>query len=164
MIPASTGRRHRIGWVWLALGLAGCVSAPPALPPTPSPAARHDYALRESVLEDALGEIGRPYVYGGADADGFDCSGLTHYVFGEAGVDLPRTAAQQLRTGLHVPYAQAVPGDLVFYRFGRSLHVTIYVGDGKVVHAPSTGQTVKVQDVDTPYWRERYVATVRVLN
>jgi Cell wall-associated hydrolases (invasion-associated proteins) len=140
-----------------ALMLGGCAFAPSKPPPV------RDFATREQVFEDALGEIGRPYVYGGADADGFDCSGLIRYVYDEAGVDLPRTAAQQLHAGRRIPFRYAAPGDLVFYSFGGELHVTIYIGNGQVVHAPATGQTVKVQNVDTPYWRDHYLATVRIL-
>lgn len=141
----------------LLLVLAGCASAPPAPPPA-------DYAAREEILEDALGQIGRPYVYGGADADGFDCSGLVRYVYADAGIELPRTAAQQRRAGRSIPLADALPGDLVFYRIDGGWHVTIYVGDGRVVHAPARGQTVTVTEIDTPYWRDHYAATVRVLN
>lgn len=140
------------------LWLAGCASTPPTPPPV------HDFASREAVLEDALGEIGRPYVYGGADASGFDCSGLTSHVYAEVGIQLPRTAAAQLKAGRSIPFSSVAPGDLVFYRFGGGLHVTIYVGDGKVVQAPATGQTVHVSNVDTAYWRGHYVATVRLLN
>ncbi|MDE2148296.1 MAG: C40 family peptidase [Gammaproteobacteria bacterium] len=142
--------------------LAACASTPPnTLPSAPPPP--HN-AIREALLEDALGEIGRPYVYGGADVDGFDCSGLTHHVYAEAGVSLPRTAAQQRQSGRTIPFADAAPGDLVFYRFGNGLHVTIYVGHGKVVHAPSSGESVTVTDVDTPFWRGHYLETVRVLH
>lgn len=152
-------RRLRASGAFIAvLWLAGCASTPPV----PSPV--HDFATRETVLEDALGQIGRPYVYGGADANGFDCSGLTSHVYNEVGIHLPRTAAAQLDTGLRIPFSSAAPGDLVFYRFNGGLHVTIYVGDGKVVHAPATGQTVHVSNVDTAYWHRHYVATVRVLN
>ena len=156
-------QRVRSGWpLALALSgsiyLAGCASAPSPPPPV------HDFAARESVLEDALGEIGRPYVYGGADTDGFDCSGLTRYVYDEAGVELPRTAAAQRKAGRSIPFSSAAPGDLVFFRFGGGLHVTIYVGNGKVVHAPATGQTVSISKVDTPYWRDHYAGTVRILN
>ncbi len=140
------------------LWLTACASTPSTPPPV------RDYARREAVLEDALGEIGRPYVYGGADADGFDCSGLARYVYAEAGVELPRTAAAQRRFGRSIPFSSAAPGDLIFYRFDGGLHVTLYIGDGKVVHAPATGQTVHVSQVDTKYWRSHYVATVRILN
>lgn len=147
----------------LAIGLAASVlSACAVRPPAPPPV--HDRATRESVLEDALGEIGRPYVYGGADTQGFDCSGLTRYVYGEAGISLPRTAAEQRRAGHSIPFRDAAPGDLVFYRFDGGLHVTLYVGGGKVVHAPASGQTVTVSNVDNRYWRHHYVTTVRILN
>ncbi|MBX6419920.1 MAG: C40 family peptidase [Nevskia sp.] len=145
----------RIGIPLLALSLAACATAPPPVT---------DFATRQAVLEEALGEIGRPYRYGGGDADGFDCSGLVHYVFEQAGVELPRTAAEQRRAGRAIDFRDAAPGDLVFYRFGNTLHATIYVGDDRVVHAPASGQTVTVTRVDNDYWRERLVSVVRVLN
>lgn len=113
---------------------------------------------------DALGQIGRPYVYGGADANGFDCSGLVYTVYARAGVKLPRTAAEQLEAGRRIPLQYAAPGDLVFYRIGAGMHVTLYIGHGKVVQAPASGKTVSIAHIDRSWWRQRYVGTVRVLN
>jgi murein DD-endopeptidase len=139
----------------VALWLTACASAPPPVT---------DFATRQAVLEEALGEIGRPYRYGGGDADGFDCSGLVRYVYGQAGIELPRTAAEQRRAGREIELRDAAPGDLVFYRFGSALHATIYVGDARVVHAPASGQTVSVTRIDNDYWRARLVSVVRILN
>lgn len=152
--------------LWLAalLVLAGCAAS---FEPPPAPAARsqvpEDVATREAVLETALGQIGRPYRYGGGDGDGFDCSGLVQYVYSEAGIALPRTAAQQLRVGAPVKLSQAAPGDLVFFRIDGGMHVGIYVGDGRVVHAPAPGKEVTVAPVTTPYWRDHFIEAVRVL-
>jgi len=120
-------------------------------------------ALRETLLETALGQIGRPYRYGGGDGDGFDCSGLARHVYAEAGISLPRTAAEQRRTGRSIPLANALPGDLVFFDMGSSTHVGIYVGEGRVVHAPAKGKQVTVTSVTTRYWKQRLAAVVRIL-
>jgi len=138
----------------LCLLLAACASHPPPVV---------DFHTREIVLETALGQIGRPYRYGGGDGDGFDCSGLVRYVYDQAGVNLPRTAHEQLDLGRSIPFVDAAPGDLVFYRFDGQLHVTIYVGDGRVVHAPSSGQDVTVSTVEGDYWSGRLVKVVRIL-
>lgn len=160
--------RHALPAALLAVvvaGLAACSSIETAQhgaasPPPPV----HDTATRQNVLMDALGQIGRPYVYGGADASGFDCSGLVHTVYARAGVKLPRTAAEQFKAGRRISLKHAAPGDLVFYRIGGGMHVTIYVGHDEVVQAPSSGKTVSITHIDRPWWRHRYAGTVRVLN
>lgn len=118
---------------------------------------------RELVLE-ALGQVGRPYVYGGATPDGFDCSGLVQYVYAQIGVPLPRSSREQYRAGRSIDLDDAVPGDLLFYSFsGRGIdHVAIYLGDRQAVHAPASGRAVIVVSVDLRYWQDRFVDAVRV--
>ncbi|MCI0749657.1 MAG: C40 family peptidase [Nevskiales bacterium] len=115
------------------------------------------------MLESALGQIGRPYRYGGEDGDGFDCSGLARHVYAEAGIVLPRTAAQQFHAGRRIPLEDAEPGDLVFFRMDTGLHVGIYVGENRAVHAPARGKDVRVTSIRTPYWVERFAGAVRIL-
>ena len=120
---------------------------------------------REIVLE-ALGQIGRPYVYGGTTPEGFDCSGLTRYVYAQSGVDLPRSTGEQHSAGKIISLRDAQPGDLLFYRFKRGArvdHVAIYLGEGKAVHAPVNGRKVLVASVDDPSWTQRFVDVVRVI-
>jgi cell wall-associated NlpC family hydrolase len=150
--------------------LAGCLSwsAPPEQDEQvevlkPAAAGATQGALRETLLETALGQIGRPYRYGGGDGEGFDCSGLARHVYAEAGIALPRTAAEQRRAGRPIDLANAMPGDLVFFQMGSGTHVGIYVGDGRVVHAPARGKEVTVTSVTTPYWKQRLAAVVRIL-
>jgi len=103
------------------------------------------------VVASALQHLGVPYVWGGEDpATGLDCSSLVQLALRENGIAVPRTAAQQAKVGAEVPsLAQARPGDLVVLRGGA--HIGIYVGDGKMVHAPKSGDVVKVADVyETP--------------
>ncbi len=156
----------------LGLLLAGCASAPrapaPAPVPAPRPAAPPDALLRANdVLMRAIGLVGTPYRYGGnTPAGGFDCSGLIGFVFRDAaGLALPRTTRDL--AGLPVPKVsrqQLRPGDLVFFgqRHGVD-HAGIYVGDGRFVHAPSTGGTVRLDALDSPYWSSRWLLARRVL-
>lgn len=143
----------------ILLWLAGCSTQPRVSAPQSVP----DVAARHSVMMDALGQIGRPYVYGGADGAGFDCSGLVYDVYRKVGIELPRTAAQQYHSGKQIPFAEAAPGDLIFYRIGGGMHVTIYVGHDEVVQAPASGKTVSIAHISRPYWRDRYAGTVRIL-
>jgi cell wall-associated NlpC family hydrolase len=91
--------------------------------------------------------LGVPYVWGGESPSGFDCSGLVQYVYGQLGVDLPRTAAEQARVGQPVAgLADARPGDLLAFHDPVD-HIGIYAGNGLMVVAPKTGDVVKVQPV-----------------
>jgi cell wall-associated NlpC family hydrolase len=112
-----------------------------------------------SVVSDAMQYLGVPYVYGGTSATtGFDCSGFTQHVFADLGVQLPRTAAEQSAVGQTIPsIAQAQPGDLVFYG-SPAEHVGIYIGNGMMVNAPTTGQSVSVAPVGTPTDIQRVIA------
>jgi cell wall-associated NlpC family hydrolase len=95
-----------------------------------------------------MGQLGVPYVYATSNPGGsFDCSGLTHYAWGQAGVYLPRNSRAQAAATPHVPIADAQPGDLLFY-YSPISHVGIYLGNGQLVHAPATGDVVKVANVN----------------
>lgn len=125
-------------------------------------------AMRETVVETALDQVGEDYRYGGADPDdGFDCSGLVHYSYKEAGLKLPRSAAAQRKGGRPIKFSQARPGDLLFYRFNDrkpgDLHVVIYLGDGEGVHAPVRDGEVEVIQVTARHWRDRYVGASRYI-
>ncbi len=98
--------------------------------------------------------IGVPYVWGGSSPSGFDCSGLTSYVYAQLGMDLPRTSRAQYRVGAFIAAdrtGELSPGDLVFFGYQgdpeRVHHVGLYVGDGNYVHAPGTGDRVKVSSL-----------------
>ncbi|WP_311922613.1 C40 family peptidase [Microbispora sp. H10836] len=105
-------------------------------------------------LTAAVGKLGRPYVWGAEGPDSFDCSGLVQWAYAQAGVRMPRVTYQQWVTGPQVPLSQAQPGDLLFWRNdptnpGYISHVAIYWGNGKMLHAPHTGDVVKIADVYT---------------
>lgn len=91
----------------------------------------------------ALGKVGDPYVWGATGPSSFDCSGLVQWSYKQAGVSLPRSTYSQVESGQSVSESQLQPGDLIFF-FSDYSHVGMYVGGGKVVHAPTEGENVKV--------------------
>lgn len=124
--------------------------------------------LREDIVETALDQVGEDYEFGGSDpSDGFDCSGLVWYSYRENGVSIPRTTSQQRKAGKQIKFSDALPGDLLFYRFGDAKtgywHVVMYIGDGQAVHAPVSDGEVEVIKVTEMHWRKRFVAAVRIL-
>ena len=149
-----------------ALLLAACSSQAP-LPPAASLPESSPYA--DEVLLRAIGLVGTPYRWGGNTPDsGFDCSGLIGYVYRDAaGLQLPRTTREMsvLRVP-QVPRQQLRSGDLLFFATngGRQVsHAGIYVGEGRFVHAPSTGGTVRLDSLSNGYWQQRYLDARRVL-
>ncbi|MEU3372521.1 NlpC/P60 family protein [Streptomyces sp. NPDC006711] len=95
----------------------------------------------------AYSALGKPYVWGATGPSSFDCSGLTQAAWRAAGVQLPRTTYTQINAGSAVSRSQLAPGDLVFFYSGIS-HVGLYIGDGKMIHAPHPGAPVRVAPVD----------------
>jgi len=93
----------------------------------------------------ALGQLGTPYVWGGGAPGGFDCSGLIAWAYGQAGISLPHYAAAQYSMGTPVPMDALEPGDLI--SFHGSGHIGMYIGGGQYVHAPQTGDVVKVSSL-----------------
>lgn len=143
-------------------------SAGPVSVPQPAAAASYGQSDANSVLMRAIGLVGTPYKYGGNTPEsGFDCSGLVNYVYRDMlDLRLPRTsrdlAAYQ---GPTISANRLQTGDLVFFGSrGNVSHVGIYVGEGRFVHAPTTGGTVRLDRLDGPYWREHYTGAKRVLN
>lgn len=98
----------------------------------------------DDLIQRASAELGKPYVWGAEGPDSFDCSGLMQWVYAQVGVRLPRIADQQQKAVSQV--ATPRPGDLVFY--GRpATHVALYIGQGKMIHAPNRNSTVQIADV-----------------
>ncbi len=158
----------------LCATLAGCsvVGSRPQAPPPPAPAgapaagtAEGELAPPEqagqgaAIASAASALIGTPYHFGGADAAGFDCSGLALYVHERAGLAIPRTAAEQQHAAHPVPLAEILPGDLLFFRIRKRGidHVGIYVGAGQFVHAPHAGVAVSLADLNGGFYA-RHIA------
>ncbi|WP_246022771.1 C40 family peptidase [Cognatilysobacter terrigena] len=119
-----------------------------------------------AVLMRALSLVGTPYRYGGNTPEsGFDCSGLVGYVFHDVlSRQLPRNSGELARLGEGVGFERMATGDLVVFGDAASVsHVGIYVGEGRFVHAPSTGGTVRLDRLDGPYWRDHFRGARRVL-
>jgi cell wall-associated NlpC family hydrolase len=111
------------------------------------------------VVSVALQYLGVPYVWGGASPSGFDCSGLTMYAYAKVGVSLPHNAAMQYGMGTPVSRSQLAPGDLVF--FSGLSHVGMYIGGGRFVHAPHTGDVVKISSLSEYWYSTTYVGARR---
>jgi len=97
-------------------------------------------------LQAALRELGKPYRYGALGPRSYDCSGLTLFAYRAAGISLPHSAAAQYGSGRRVARKDLQPGDLIFWR-GLG-HVGIYLGGGRMVHAPQSGDVVRITSID----------------
>ena len=129
-------------------------SATPAAPVGPAPPATHG-----GVVGIAMRYLGTPYVWGGASPSGFDCSGFVMYVYAQVGVSLPHSSYAQYGAGSPVSRGDLQAGDLVF--FNGLGHVGIYVGGGSFIHAPHTGDVVKISSM-TGWYASTYVGARRV--
>ena len=140
MIAAMTLLRHLV-FAFALVTLAGTASAA-----TP----------QERAAAEAAKLVGAPYRYGGMSPKGFDCSGLVLYSYRQAGVALPHSTDQQRHLGKPVQRSEMRPGDLVFFnqQGKKHGHVAIYVGNGEMVHAPSSGKRVRRDRLDSPYWKK----------
>lgn len=113
----------------------------------------------DNVVAYASNFLGTPYLWGGTTPSGFDCSGFTQYVYKHFGISIGRTTYDQINDGVGVSRDQLQPGDLVFFGKGGSpTHMGMYVGNGAMIHAPRTGDVVKISPVD----RSDYITSRRV--
>ena len=137
-----------------------------------SSASRSAAARRARVIESAEGYLGTRYRYSGTSPrDGFDCSGFVRYVYARHGVSLPRTAREQATEGRKVAYGPGtmLPGDLLFFRLESSKidHVAIYAGEGRIIHATSSGGAVRYDELDSRRGRwyvDRLVTVRRIIH
>ncbi len=115
-------------------------------------------ASASNIIATAKQYLGVPYVWGGSSPSGFDCSGFTKYVFGKNGINLPRVSRDQQNFGTRISPSQVQPGDLVF-NGSPAYHVGIYIGGGQYIHAPQTGDVVKI----AAYNPAKFSSAARVL-
>jgi cell wall-associated NlpC family hydrolase len=146
--------------------LLGVAPVPVSVPGSPiSPGGRG-----AAIVALARAELGMPYVWGGASPQtSFDCSGLVQWLYAQVGIALPRTAQEQYNATVRVSPDQLEPGDLLF--FGATYpssepvtHVGIYVGDGRMINAPTEGDVVREMSVFTGFWGQHYLGAGRVRN
>jgi cell wall-associated NlpC family hydrolase len=163
----------RLALLVFAALLSACAShTPPPAPVVRAPVFTSSQTfspVAEDVLFRALGLVGTPYRWGGNTPDsGFDCSGLIGYVYHDAaGITLPRSTREMIgMRAQDVDQSALQTGDLIFFATqggSQVSHAGIYVGEGRFVHAPATGGTVKLDSLSKAYWQKAYLSAKRVL-
>src|SRR3954471_12233631 len=152
----------------------GTASAPAVPSPGAPDAPASDTSATHSALPadgyalagTALALRGTPYLNGGTDPRGFDCSGFTQYVFSQHGLSLPREVREQFRVGKSIRAEDLAPGDMLFFTTtdpGPS-HVAIAIGGDQFVHAPSSTGVVRVEHLGSSYWSPRFLGARRITN
>jgi cell wall-associated NlpC family hydrolase len=135
--------------------------APAPVEPTSGAPAPPANSLGEQAVQIAMGELGVPYVWGGASPSGFDCSGLTMWVYAQLGIGLDHFTGSQWNAGPHVSESELAPGDLVFFEPDIG-HVGMYIGNGEFIHAPHTGTVVQISSLSDSWYAAEYQGAVRV--
>lgn len=102
--------------------------------------------IANNLIEEAYKYLGTPYVWGGTTPSGFDCSGFMQYIFAKNNISLPRVSESQQLCGKKVSYEELEPGDLVFWGYPAH-HVGMYIGNGKYIHSPHTGDVIKISNL-----------------
>jgi cell wall-associated NlpC family hydrolase len=153
--------------IGLGVALAACATPRPhpVAPAAPAAAVTAPPADPGGVLvAAATAVLGHPYRYGGSAPGGFDCSGLVAYAAGIAGLRLPRTAAEQLRSGMPVDRHDLRSGDLVFMHLSRKgLHVGVAIDNGHFVHAPSNGGYVRIDSLSAAPYARGFIGARRIV-
>ncbi|WP_328747766.1 C40 family peptidase [Geomonas anaerohicana] len=174
--PASSGAAlQSVPGLDFGLGLPGAYRGSAALetaeaegeaiPTTPVPMTGGTAAEIDHISATAARYLGTPYRFGGEGADGIDCSSFVQQVFHANQIDLPRTAREQITVGSDVAPGELRKGDLVFFQTYAEYpsHVGIYLGDGKMIHASSGKGEVTISDMNSDYYRPRYLGAKRVI-
>ena len=119
------------------------------------------------VITSAYNKIGSPYVYGDIGKRGYDCSGLTYSIFfNDLGIALPRSSYVQANAGTKIAKSELIPGDILFFNTsGKGIsHVGLYIGDGNMIHASSGKMKVRIDNINSGYYSQRYVTARRIVN
>lgn len=148
--------------------LSGCASGPSQKThsqvskrqvSTPAP---RSASVGERAAAVALHQVGVPYRYGGASTKGFDCSGLIQYSYRKAGKSIPRTTKQLWVATSNVERDELREGDVLFFKVeGKMSHVGLYLGGQRFVHAPSSGRTVEVESLNSPFYAAAFIRAGR---
>lgn len=126
--------------------------------PSPKPPAIRPLGVAERAAVVAVKQVGVPYRYGGSNRSGFDCSGLVHYAYSQAGLTTPRTTGALWRQLAPVSNRDLRVGDVLFFDIaGKVAHVGLYLGDGRFVHAPSSGKEVTIASLSSDYYQDAFV-------
>jgi cell wall-associated NlpC family hydrolase len=149
--PRSTRRLQRGAFALVAgagMFLTPAVAQAAAPVGTTAIAAAAPTGASQKAVDVALAQVGKPYAWGASGPGSYDCSGLAQYAYKAAGFALPHSSRSQSTMGTPVSKADLKPGDLVFF-YSPVSHVAIYLGNGKIVHASTAGQPVKVANLDS---------------
>lgn len=153
--------------LWLAISvmlmaiLAGCSSSP-EIPEQATVRASNEVASKTIVYAKEM--LGKPYRYAGDTPAGFDCSGLVKYSYGRAGISMPRDTQAQHRMSVLVSTRGLREGDLLFFdqEGKKKSHVGLYIGNGRFIHAPSSGGKVRTDSMNAEYWKKHFVEARRI--
>ena len=153
--------------LWLAISLtmmamlAGCTGTPESREPT-SVRASNEVASKAIVFARQM--LGKPYMYAGETPAGFDCSGLVKYSYGRAGIALPRDTKAQRRMSVLVSMGSLREGDLLFFdqEGTKTSHVGMYLGNGRFIHAPSSGGKVRTDSLSAEFWKKHLIEVRRI--
>lgn len=118
--------------------------------------------IRGKIVEVAKSLTGIRYKYGGLDIDGFDCSGLVHYVYNCFGIELPHSSKTLSRLRDKVNLSEIKPADILIFKLGRRWHSALYIADDLFIHAPSRGEKVRTEGLNE-YWKKRFKCALRIL-
>lgn len=126
---------------------------------------RRDISIKK-IIDGAYKNLGSPYIYGDIGVRGFDCSGLTYSLYlNNLGIKLPRSSSSLVSAGTKVNRADLKPGDIILFNTnGKGIsHVGVYIGDGNMIHASSGKKKVVIEDINSKYYKARYVTARRIL-
>lgn len=122
---------------------------------------------QQDLVNTAKKFLGLPYLWAGVSGFGFDCSGFTHTIYKAHGITIPRDSGPQSKAGTPVAIEDLQPGDLMFYAYNKGKgsvhHVSMYIGDGKMIHSPNSAKTVEIISIDTPGYAEEFAGARRFL-
>jgi murein DD-endopeptidase len=153
--------RHLAAGLVATAMLAGCASSPQV---TEQTTVRASNEVASKAIAYAREMLGKPYKYAGDTPAGFDCSGLVKYSYGRAGISMPRDTRSQRRMSMLVPVRSLREGDLLFFdqEGKKTSHVGMYIGNGRFIHAPSSGGKVRTDSLSAEFWKKHFVEARRV--